>query len=108
MGQIYPAYRHKQNKTLVNTGHAWYTKEYADRMCSLYLEDEIVRNDKGFLIKNYRLHAKEPHSNEDVLAYSIDCPNCNNKLKQIGINKNCYELGLFTCPACNNEKERGW
>ena len=106
MGTIYPAHRNKNNKTLVNTQQALMSKEYADRMCSLYLEDELEKIGYNSYQRNYRLHSKEPHTDNEVLAYSIDCPNCSNKLKQIAVNNNCYELGLYTCPACNNYKGR--
>ena len=81
------------------------TEEYAQRMCNLYLSDEIHRDDEGKLHKYYRLHAKEPHSIEDALAYDILCPECANrgKLKQIGRVLNYNDLGLYRCPFCDKK-----
>ena len=101
---IYPIIANKKNNIL-RTHHSSYSEEYAQRMCNLYLSDEIHRDDEGKLHKYYRLHAKEPHSIEDALAYDILCPECANrgKLKQIGRVLNYNDLGLYRCPFCDKK-----
>ena len=81
--------------------HTSYSDEYAQRMCDLYLSDEVHRNEEGRMQKYYRLHAKHEHTQEMALAYDIQCPKCNGRLKQIGRQLSFNELGLYTCPACN-------
>ena len=81
--------------------HTSYSDEYAQRMCDLYLSDEVHRNEEGRMQKYYRLHAKHDHTQEMALAYDIQCPKCNGRLKQIGRQLSFNELGLYTCPACN-------
>ena len=52
---IYPIIANKKNNIL-RTHHSSYSEEYAQRMCNLYLSDEIHRDDEGKLHKYYRLH----------------------------------------------------
>ena len=84
----------------------FYTDEYAESMCSLWLKDELVKDENGKIHRYYRLHAGEPHNIEMALAYDIQCPKCSNKLKQIGRCLNSHELGLYHCPVCEEQKNR--
>lgn len=81
-----------------------FTNEYAESMCSLWLTDEVVKDERGELHRYYRLHAQQPHNIEMALAYDIQCPRCSQKLKQIGRCLNSHELGLYRCPICDKEK----
>ena len=81
--------------------HTSYSDEYAQRMCDLYLSDEVHRNEEGRMQKYYRLHAKHDHTQEMALAYDIQCPKCSGRLKEIGRQLSFNELGLYTCPTCN-------
>ncbi len=81
--------------------HTFYSDEYTQRMCDLYLTDEIVRDENGKLKKFYRLHAKQNHTPEMAFAYDIYCPDCGTQLKQVGRQISFNELGLYSCPACS-------
>lgn len=93
---------HKANKegTLLVPIHTSYSDEYAQRMCDLYLSDEVHRNEEGRMQKYYRLHAKYDHTPEMALAYDIQCPDCHRVLKQVGRQNTLNELGLYICPVC--------
>ncbi|MPN42162.1 hypothetical protein SDC9_189718 [bioreactor metagenome] len=69
-------------------------------MCSLYLSDEIHKDENGKLTKYYRLHAKDPHNEEMALVYDINCPKCHNIMKQVGRTLNYHDLGLYECKSC--------
>ena len=97
---IYPLHGQKKGNYLTPL-NGYYTEDYAQRMCDLYLKEELARNEAGRMQRFYRLHAKNDHSQEMALAYDIKCPKCNNTLKQIGRQISFNELGLYTCPACN-------
>lgn len=84
----------------------YYTDEYAESMCKLWLKDEIVKDERGDLHRYYRLHASQPHNIEMALEYDIQCPKCTHALKQIGRCLNSHELGLYHCPVCDGEKKR--
>lgn len=83
-----------------------YTDECAESLCSLWLKDEIIKDENGDLHHYYRLHAVKPHNIEMALAYDIQCPRCTHGLKQIGRCLNSHELGLYSCPVCENELNR--
>ena len=76
-----------------------YSDEYAERL-EMHLRSELVEDEAGHMRTRYRLHAAEPHTIDMALRYDIDCPECGNRLKQIGRCKNFHELGLYYCPAC--------
>ena len=97
---IYPLHGQKKGNYLTASSSS-YSEEYAQRMCDLYLSDEVHRNEKGRMQKYYRLHAKHDHTQEMALAYDIQCPKCSGRLKQIGRQLSFNELGLYTSPACN-------
>ena len=97
---IYPLHKYK-NTNYLETTSGYYSDKYAQRMCNLYLKDEIHRNEDGKTTRYYRLHAKHPHTQEMALAYDIQCPKCRNKLKQVGRQNTMNELGLYTCNTCN-------
>ena len=101
----YPLIAKNKEGTLLHPQHTYYSDEYAESMCDLFLRDCVVKDEQGKLHKYYRLHAKEPHSIEDALAYDILCPECANrgKLKQIGRVLNYNDLGLYRCPFCDKK-----
>ena len=89
--------------TLLNPSYAYYTEEYAQRMCSLYLTDELNRDETGSIKTTYRLHAHNEHSEEEAFAYQIHCPKCGNYLRQIGRQLTWNTLGLYRCPVCDRK-----
>ena len=97
----YPIVKNKKTNTL-HPSNSNYSDEYAQKMCDLYLSDEVHTGNDGKLHRYYRLHAKLPHSIEDALTYDIKCPGCGQRgtLKQVGRVQNCYDLGLYRCPIC--------
>ncbi len=97
----YPIIRNKQAKNLLQPTHSSYSDEYAQRMCNLYLSDEIHMDDNYRPHKYYRLHAKDSHSEEMTLAYDIKCPDCGQNLKQVGRTLNYNDLGLYICKFCD-------
>lgn len=99
---IYPLHGQAEGNFLIPS-NSYYSEEYAQRMCALYLSDEIAKDEEGKARKFYRLHARHEHTQEEALAYDIKCPKCNGRLKQIGRQISLNELGLYTCPACNKE-----
>lgn len=76
-------------------------KNMHQRMCSLYLTDELSRDETGKIKKTYRLHASNDHTEEMAFAYEIHCPKCGNHLKQIGRQLTLNTLGLYKCPVCD-------
>ena len=54
---VFPLIKLNKEGTLLNASHSYYTEEYAQRMCSLYLTDELSRDETGKIKKTYRLHA---------------------------------------------------
>lgn len=97
----YPIVKNKKTNIL-HPSNSSYSDEYAQRMCDLYLSDEVHTGNDGKLHRYYRLHAKQPHSIEYALAYDIKCPGCGQRgtLKQVGRVLNGYDLGLYRCPIC--------
>ena len=95
---------HKRNKeaTVFSTTSTLYSDEYADASLSLFLRDQFVEDEKHRIHRQYRLHARQPHTIDMALAYDIDCPHCGHRLKQIGRCLNSHDLGLYTCPACDS------
>ena len=93
---VFPLTKLNKEGTLLNASNAYYSEEYAQRMCSLYLTDE-----GGFIEKTYRLHASNDHTEEMAFAYEIHCPKCGNHLKQIGRQLTLNTLGLYKCPVCD-------
>lgn len=104
----YPIYhRCKNNDTLLGATSSYYSDEYAENMCELFLRDEFHKDGKGKMHHCYRLHAYHPHTIEMALQYEINCPNCSTgMLKQVGRSKNSHELGLYVCPVCENYLNR--
>ncbi|MCD8076697.1 MAG: hypothetical protein LUF27_17035 [Lachnospiraceae bacterium] len=99
--EIYSLSKMNTEGTLLNPVNTMYSEEYAESMCRLYLTDEIVEDERGKRIRNYRLHAQAPHNIEMALAYDINCPRCGGRLKQVGRSRDSHTLGLYTCKACN-------
>lgn len=99
---IYDLAKKNKEGTFLHPVHTYYSDEYAQTMCELYLKEELHRDEKGKLKKFYRLHARNNHTEDMAFAYDIACPNCQTgKLKQVGRQLSCTELGLYTCPVCN-------
>lgn len=61
---IYSLCKNNKEGTLLHPIHTYYSDEYAHAMCSLYLKDELVKDETGKIKKFYRLHAKQPHNQE--------------------------------------------
>lgn len=99
----YPIIKHNKSNLLTPT-NSTYSDEYAKRMCSLYLSDEVYLDENRHPKKYYRLHAQEAHSIEDALVYDIVCPDCSRShLKLVGRMLDYNDLGLYTCPVCNKQ-----
>lgn len=98
---IYSLVKNNKEGTFLHPVHTYYSDEYAKAMCDLYLKDEVERDEQGKTRKYYRLHARYDHSQEQALAYDIECPRCNGMLKQVGRQISLNELGLYACPHCN-------
>ena len=96
---IYKLHKNKTNNFLTALS-GYYTEEYAQRMFDHYLKDELIKNDAGRVEKFYRLYAKEEHTQDMALAYDVQCPDCRNKLKQVGRQLTFNKLGLYKCPHC--------
>jgi C4-type Zn-finger protein len=97
----YPLIKLNKTENLLRPTHSSYSDEYAQRMCDLYLSDEIHMDEKNHPHKYYRLHAKNAHSEEMALAYDIKCPSCGQTLKQVGRTLNYNDLGLYVCKRCD-------
>jgi len=97
----YPLTKRNKEGTLLHANNSFYSDEYAQTICNLYLSDELYKGTENHIKKYYRLHAKEPHSIENALAYDITCPKCGKHLKQVGRVLDCNNLGLYECPTCN-------
>lgn len=98
---IYPATSNNKNWKILNTHSSYYSKEYADRACKLYISDEFAETNTGKKHKYFRLYAQQPHSIEMALAYEIHCPCCNSMLKPVARMRNEHELFLYECPSCS-------
>ena len=42
---VFPLTKLNKEGTLLNASHSYYTEEYVQRMCSLYLTDELSRDE---------------------------------------------------------------
>jgi len=100
----YPLTAMNKEGTLLRSNNSYYSDEYAESMCDLFLRDCVVKDEQGKLHKYYRLHAKQAHNAEMALAYDIRCPECPcGMLKQIGRQLSYNELGLYRCPVCDKK-----
>ena len=100
----YPLMKMNKEGTLLRPQHSYYSDEYAQRMCDLYLSSSIVKDEQGKLHKYYRLHAKQDYNMEMAFAYAIHCPDCQSgMLKQIARPLSYNELGLYRCPVCDKK-----
>ena len=97
----YPLTKLNKEGTLLRPQRSYYSDEYAQAMCDLYLSDEIIRDEKDNTHTRYRLHAKQPHNIEMALAYDLMCPKCSGHLKQVGRTLTAHELGQYACPGCD-------
>ena len=96
----YPIIQNQRNPGILTPTHASYSDEYAQRMCDLYLSDEVRLDENHKPHKYYRLHAKAAHNEEMALSYDIKCPRCGNYMKQVGRTLNFNDLGLYICKSC--------
>lgn len=100
----YPLIKMDKEGTLLRPQHSYYSDEYTESMCDLFLRDCIAEDEQGKLHKYYRLHTKQAHDIEMALAYDIQCPDCHSgMLKQISRPLNYNELGLYRCPVCDKK-----
>lgn len=63
-----------------------------ERLPKMYLSEMIP----GY----FRLHSKNPVSQNESNAFQIHCPQCGKVLKQIARNNSKTKLGLYTCNGC--------
>lgn len=96
----YPLTVDKKDGVTLTPHNSYYSDEYASKMCDLYLNVKLYRNEQGKMQKYYRLYAQQDHTIEQALAYNIKCPSCGATLKQVGRQNSYNELGLYTCPRC--------
>ena len=101
---VFPLVKMNKEGTLLQPTNSYYSEEYAQRMCDLYLTDELNRDETGKIRKTYRLHASKDHSEEMAFAYEIHCPKCGNYLKQIGRQLTFNTLGLISA-LCVTERK---
>jgi len=100
----YPLTAMNKEGTFLRSNNSFYSDEYAENMCDLFLRSSILKDEQGKLHKYYRLHAKQAHNMEMALAYDIHCPECHSgMLKQISIPLSYNELGLYRCPVCDKK-----
>jgi hypothetical protein len=100
----YPIRVVNKEKTLLHPSSSYYSDEYAENNCDLFLRSSVEQDEQGKLHKYYRLHAKHAHDTEMALAYDIQCPKCRvGMLKQIGRQLSYNELGLYRCPVCDKK-----
>ncbi len=100
----YPITKMNKEGTLLRPQHSYYSDEYAESMCDLFLSDSIVEDQHGKLHKYYCLHTKQDHNMEMAFAYDIHCPDCQSgMLKQIARPLSYNELGLYRCPVCDKK-----
>ena len=100
----YPLIAKNKEGTLLHPQNSYYSDEYTESMCDLFLRDCLVKDEQGKQHKYYRLHARQAHNMEMAFAYDIHCPECNSgMLKQISRPLNYHELGLYRCPVCDKK-----
>ena len=100
----YPLTAQNKEGTLLHPQQSYYSAEYAESMCDLFLRDCLVKDEQGNMHKYFRLHTKQPHDMEMAFAYDIHCPECScGMLKQISRPLNYHELGLYRCPVCDKK-----
>ena len=56
---VFPLVKMNKEGTLLQPTNSYYSEEYAQRMCDLYLTDELNRDETGKIRKTYRLHASK-------------------------------------------------
>lgn len=105
---VFPLTKLNKEGTLLNASNAYYSEEYAQRMCSLYLTDELSRDETGKIKKTYRLHASNDHTEEMAFAYEIHCPKCGNHLKQIIISEYMPDVETGTKPIAFGDFSYYW
>lgn len=91
----------KQNRNILTPQNTYYSEEHCKEYCDLYLTTQCYKDERGKEQTCYRLHAKADHTQEQALAYDIQCPKCGHVMKQIARQNSYTELGLYTCRECN-------
>ena len=98
----YPLFKMNRNDPdTLTPQNSYYSEQYCERHCNLYLTTQVHQNKKGRLQEYYRLHASTSHTPEQALAYEIKCPKCGAIMKQVTRQNTGTELGLYTCKRCN-------
>ena len=98
---VYPLMKNK-NGGAMHPQSTSYSEKYAERMCDLYLTEEHSRDEQGHVHRQYRLHARHPHTIEMALDHTVQCPKCKvHNLKQIGRCLDSHTLGAYICPVCD-------
>lgn len=97
---VYPL--HTEGKNLVPQ-NSYYSEEYAARMCSWYITDHPVKDERGRVRMLYRLHSCHDRSFADFMQYDVRCPKCNERLRPVQNAINTHDLALYACPKCNKK-----
>lgn len=92
----------KKNRNILTPQKSYYSEEYCQEHCDLYLTDQMCKGENGKAQHCYRLHAKADHTQDQALAYDIQCPKCGHVMKQIARQNSHTELGLYRCRECND------
>ena len=92
MANIYSLSPYKKGSDYMLSGHTSYTKEYADRVCDFYLEEEGRHT--------YRLCSGKPRRLADCLPLAIKCPKCSNNLTPVDAPIDSHTLLLYECRNC--------
>ncbi|MCR4655953.1 MAG: hypothetical protein K5770_06980 [Lachnospiraceae bacterium] len=53
----------------------------------------------------FRLHSYNPMTQKSTDKLQIRCPRCGKTMKQISANTDTYNLSLYRCNGCKQEKE---
>lgn len=98
----YPLFSmNKKDPDILTPQNSYYSEQYCEQHCKLYLTTQVHQNEKGRYQAYYRLHASTAHTPEQALAYEIKCPKCDSIMKQVTRQNTGTELGLYTCKRCN-------
>lgn len=99
MARIYPLHEVKRGSQIMTPQDTSYNENYARRMCSYYLTDELGGR--------YRLHSCEDRWPEQYLPLTILCPKCGGRLTPINAALNSRNLLLYQCGKCSSHYKNG-
>ena len=85
----YPLIKMNKEGTLLRPQHSYYSDEYTESMCDLFLRDCLVKDEQGKQHQYYRLHARQAHNMEMAFAYDIHCPDCTAVFEKIFCRGRC-------------------